>query len=207
MQPSPVGASPAPDAAPGGVGASTPALPPPQPLAQPPAALELRRRAAASPAPGAAPDGAGALTPAQPPPPPPAPPPAALGLRRLHLCSRTTRVVLNSSCWSGAMAIRCRHLDSGDVATRRPGRPGVGHTPSKTSRLQSTAFHSSPLPSSTYSLRLCQAPLACAMGYAHIEIICLQNCVNVGIDCDIILGIGEIIGEIMDVIIYDIIDL
>ena len=39
-----------------------------------------------------------------------------------------------------------------------------------------------------------------AIGYTHIEIICLQNCVNVGIDCDII-------GEIMDVIIYDIIDL
>ncbi len=42
------------------------------------------------------------------------------------------------------------------------------------------------------------------MGYARIEIICLQNCVNVGIDCDIK---SEIIGEIMDVIIYDIIDL
>jgi hypothetical protein len=42
------------------------------------------------------------------------------------------------------------------------------------------------------------------MLYAHIEIICLQNCVNEGIDCDII---GDIIGEIMDVIIYDIIDL
>jgi hypothetical protein len=42
------------------------------------------------------------------------------------------------------------------------------------------------------------------MRYAHIETICLQNCVNVGIDCDII---GEIIGETMDVIIYDIIDL
>ena len=42
------------------------------------------------------------------------------------------------------------------------------------------------------------------MRYAHIEIICLQNCVNEEIDCDII---GEIIGEIMDVIIYDIIDL
>ena len=75
---------------------------------------------------------------------------------------------------------------------------GVGHTPFKTSRLQSAAFHSSPLPSSTP--RLCQAPLACAIGYTHIEIICLQNCVNVGIDCDII-------GEIMDVIIYDILDL
>ena len=76
--------------------------------------------------------------------------------------------------------------------------PGVGHTPSKTSRLQSAAFRSSPLPSSTP--RLCQAPLACAIGYTHIEIICLQNCVDVGIDCDII-------GEIMDVIIYDIRDL
>ncbi len=42
------------------------------------------------------------------------------------------------------------------------------------------------------------------MRYAHFEIICLQNCVNVGIDSDII---GDIIGEIMDVIIYDIIDL
>ena len=80
--------------------------------------------------------------------------------------------------------------------------PGVGHTPSKTSRLQSAAFLSSPLPSS--SPRLCQASLACAIGYAHIEIFCLQNCVNVGIECDII---GEIIDEIMDVIIYDIIDL
>ena len=111
--------------------------------------------------------------------------------------------MLSSSRRSGATAIRRRHLDCGDVAIRRP---GVGHTPSKTSRLQSAAFRSSPLPSSTYSL--CQAPLAgaCAimMGYAHIEIICLQNCVNVGIDCDII---GEIIGEIMDVIKYDIIDL
>jgi hypothetical protein len=36
------------------------------------------------------------------------------------------------------------------------------------------------------------------------DIGCLQNCVNVGIDCDII---GEIIGEFMDVVIYDIIDL
>jgi hypothetical protein len=76
--------------------------------------------------------------------------------------------------------------------------PGVGHTPSKSSRLQSAAFLSSPLPSS--SPRLCQASLACAIGYAHIESICLQNCANVVIDCDII-------GEIMDVIIYDIIDL
>jgi hypothetical protein len=135
--------------------------------------------------------------------PPPVPPPAALGLRKtLRLCSQTTRVVLRSSRRSGATAIRRRHLDCGDVAIRRPGGPGVGHTPSKTSRLQSAAFRSFPLPSSTP--RLCQAPLACAIGYAHIEIICLQNCVNVGIDCDII---GEIIGEIMDVIIYDIIEL
>ena len=37
-------------------------------------------------------------------------------------------------------------------------------------------------------------------GNTHIEIICLQNCVNVGNDCDII-------GEIMDVIICDIIGL
>ena len=144
--------------------------------------------AAASPAPGAPPSGA----------PPPAPP-VALGLRRrrktLHLCRRTTRVVLSSSRRSGATAIRRRHLDRGDVAIRGP---GIGHTPSKTSRLQSAAFRSSPLPSSTP--RLCQAPLDCTMWYAHIEIICLQNCVNVGIDCDII-------GEIMDVIIYDIIDL
>ncbi len=91
------------------------------------------------------------------------------------------------------------NLALGDVAIAGP---GVGHTPSKTSRLQSAAFCSSP--TSRYTPRLCQAPLACTIGYAHIEIICLQNCVNVGIDCDII---GEIIGEIMDVIIYDVIDL
>jgi hypothetical protein len=93
---------------------------PPPPPTQPPAALGLRHRrcrlprprrrprrrwgfdacAAAPPAPGAAPNGTGASTPAQPPPPPPAQPPAAPGLRRrrktLHLCSRTTRVVLSS---------------------------------------------------------------------------------------------------------------
>ncbi len=104
---------------------------------------------AASPAPNAAPGGAGASTPALPPPPPPEQPPAVLGLRHrrktLRLCHRTTRVVLSSSRWSRATAIRRRHLDSGDVAIRRP---GVGHTPSKTSRLQSAAFRSSPLPSS-----------------------------------------------------------
>jgi hypothetical protein len=86
------------------------------------------------------------------PPPPPTQPPTALGLRRRRktrrLCSRTTRVVLSSSRRSGATAIRRRHLDRGDVAIRRP---GVGHTPSKTSRLQSAAFRcrASPLPSST----------------------------------------------------------
>ncbi len=91
------------------------------------------------------------------------------------------------------------HVALGDVAIAGP---GVGHTLSKTSRLPSAAFRSSQLSSSTP--RLCQAPLACTIGYTHIELICLQNCVNVGIDCDII---GEIIGEIMDFIIYDIIDL
>jgi hypothetical protein len=91
------------------------------------------------------------------------------------------------------------NLALGDVAIAGP---GVGHTPSKTSRVQSAAFRSSLTSSSTP--RLCQAPLACAIGYTHIEIICLQNHVNVGIDCDII---GEIIGEIMDVIICDIIGL
>ncbi len=187
-------APPAPGAAPGGAGASTPALqppphpaPPPHPLRRPRAALGLRRRrgrlprprcspwlhwgfdagAAASPAPGAAPPppapppaarppppppnrpqrhwgfdagaaappapcaaagGTGASTSARPPPPPPAPPGAALGLRRRRktrcLCRWTTRVVR-------ATAIRRRHLDRGDVAIRRP---GVGHTPSKTSK-------------------------------------------------------------------------
>jgi hypothetical protein len=93
------------------------------------------------------------------------------------------------------------NLALGDVAIAAPWQ-GVGHTPSKTSRVQSAAFRSSLMSSSTP--RLCQAPLACAIGYTHIEIICWQNCVNVGIDCDII---GEIIGEIMDVIVCDIIGL
>jgi hypothetical protein len=136
-------------------------------------------------APGAAPGGAGASTPAK------------------DTARQTKRVVLLSSRRSGATAIRRRHQPCpwtpGDVAIAGP---GVGHTPSKTSRVQSAAFLSSPTSSSTP--RLCQAPLACAIGYTHIEIICSQNCVNVGIDCEII---GETIGEIMDVIICDIIGL
>jgi hypothetical protein len=56
--------------------------------------------------------------------------------------------------------------------------------------LANVKFHPSPLPSSARWV----------IRYTHIEIICLQNCVNVGIDCDII-------GEIMDVIICDIIGL
>jgi hypothetical protein len=91
------------------------------------------------------------------------------------------------------------NLALGDISIAGP---GVGHMPSKTSRVQSAAFRSSPTSSSIP--RLCQAPLACAIGYTHIEITCLQYCVNVGIDRDII---GEIIDEIMDVIICDIIGL
>ncbi len=116
----------------------------------------------------------------QPPAPPPEPPPPPVGLRHRRktrcLCRQTTRVVLRSSCRSWATVIRCRHQPCPwRRCHRRAGRT-----------------------------RLCQAPLACAIGYTHIEIICLQNCINVGIDCGII---DEIIGEIMDVIIYDIIDL
>ena len=124
------------------------------------------------------------MSPSPPPPPPPHAPRAA---RRLNITMGSPQTA------DPAARPRSPSLDRG---------LGVGHTPSKTSKLQSAAFRSSPLPSSTP--RLCQDPLACAIGYTHIEIICLRNCVLFGIDCDII---GEIIGEIMDVIIYDIIDL
>jgi hypothetical protein len=124
------------------------------------------------------------MSPSPPPPPPPHAPRAA---RRLNITMGSPQTA------DPAARPRSPSLDRW---------PGVGHTPSKTSRLQSAAFLSSPLPS--FTPRLCQDPLSCAIGYAHIEIICLQNCVLLGIDCDII---GEIIGEIMDVIIYDIIDL
>jgi hypothetical protein len=53
--------------------------------------------------------------------------------------------------------------------------------------LTTAKFHSLSLPSSDR--------LPVRNWYTHIEIICLQNCVNVGIDCDII-------GEIMDGISY-----
>ena len=147
----------------------------------------------------------------------------ALGLpshfRRGRLLPRPRR--RPQRCWGfdageryGACAVRRRgwcwgweRRRSGVITNVAPGDdaisgPCVGHTTSKTSRLQFAAFRSSPLPSSTP--RLCQAPLACAIGYADTQIICLQNCVFVGIDYDII---GEIIGQIMDVIIHDIIDL
>ena len=42
---------------------------------------------------------------------------------------------LSSSRLSGAIAIRRRHLDRGDVAIRRQ---GVEHTPSKTSKFQTS---------------------------------------------------------------------
>ncbi len=118
------------------------------------------------------------------------------GEKTRRLCRQMTRVVRSSpSRRSGRQQSGViTNLALGDVAIAGP---GVEHTPSKTA-----AFRSSPLSSSTP--HLFQAPLACAIGYTHIEIICLQNCVNLGVDCDVI---GEIIGEIMDVIIYDIINL
>ena len=87
------------------------------------------------------------------------------------------------------------NLALGDIAIAGP---GVGHTPSKASRVHSAAFRSSPMSSSTP--RLCQVPLAGQFGILTLKSFFLQNCVNVGIDCDII-------GEIMDVIICDIIGL
>ena len=141
--------------------------------------------------------------PARPPPPPPAPPPApppVLGLRRRRktrrLCRQTTRMVLRSSRRSGPTAM-LRHLQSWPWrrCLRRAGRRAHAIQDFQSSfrsfpLLANVKFHSSPLPSSA----------RWAIRYTHIEIICLQNCVNVGIDCDII-------GEIMDVIICDIIGL
>jgi len=96
-------------------------------------------------------------------------------------------------------------FDAGAAASPAPGAAPSGHPRAgrRAHAIQDfkTSVRSFPLlalPSSTP--RLCQAPLACAMGYAHIESICLQKCAAVGIDCDII-------GEIMDDIMYDIIDL
>ncbi len=80
--------------------------------------------AAATPGPGATPGGAG----------------NAQGLRRQcvprHRQRRTTRMLRNSSrAGGGQRSGAIANLELGDVATRGP---GVGHTPSKTSRLQRT---------------------------------------------------------------------
>ena len=135
-----------------------------------------------------------------PPPPPPAPPPAlppVLGLRRRRktrrLCRQTTRVVPSSSRRSGPTAILRHHQPwPWRRCHRRAGRRAHAIQDFQSSfrsfpLLANVKFHSSPLPSSA----------RWAIRYTHIEIICLQNCVN---DCDII-------GEIMDEIICDIIGL
>jgi hypothetical protein len=56
------------------------------------------------------------------------------------------------------------NLGPGDVAYAGP---GVGHTPSKTSRVHFAAFRSSPMSSSTP--RLCQAPLAGQFGILTLK--------------------------------------
>ena len=109
-----------------------------------------------------------------------------------RLCRQTTRVVLSSSRRSGPTAILRHHQPWPWRRCQRRAHAIQDFQSSFHSfpLLASVKFHSSPLPS----------PARWAIWYTHIEIICLQNCVNVGIDCDII-------GEIMDVIIYDIRDL